>query len=368
MLPSLKPSPESMMALAGTHSDGSSSDTNKPKRQLMAHTKDGEQLSEKKLRRLEKNRLSARECRRRKREMTETIQHQVNALEAQNLQLRLQLQIGQEAESCIASEQSKVTQDIHNLLKSGASEADINSTLEEFKEKYADYGKSRRSSIEFHLRQIERLLMPTQTTSVVMHAIQGGVAGASTPPTNIQAESAISADAASPILPDVNSADLLNHIVAPDLIAAVSVSQSNDSILLPPVTIMGQTSTDANPPSQSLDPKALFQYLVQYLEVSPQQAAAMKDSRLVAQEMDGCLETALGVLTELRDRLAQTGEDLETEFYNVRSILTPTQAAKFLVWVANNDACVHMLNELWDRVYPQPESTSLPLDARSDGS
>ena len=33
---------------------------------------DGEQLSEKKLRRLEKNRLSARECRRRKREMTES--------------------------------------------------------------------------------------------------------------------------------------------------------------------------------------------------------------------------------------------------------------------------------------------------------
>ena len=95
---------------------------------------------------------------------------------------------------------------------------------------------------------------------------------------------------------------------------------------------------------------------MQYLEVTSQQAAAMKDSRLVAQEMDGCLESALGVLSELRQRLAQTGEDLETEFYNIRSILTPTQAAKFLIWVANNDACMHMLNELWDRVYPQPDS------------
>jgi hypothetical protein len=369
MLPSLKPTLESMMASAGNHSDGSSSDTNnKQKRQLMTHTKDGQQLSEKKLRRLEKNRLSARECRRRKREMTENIQHQINAQEAENLQLRLQLQIGQEAESCIASEQGKVTQDIHDLLKSGASEADIYSTLEEFKEKYADYGKSRRSSIEFHLRQIERLLMPTQTTSVIMHAIQGGVTTGAPTPAN-QAELTSSAEV-SPVVSGVSPADLLSQAVSPDSID-VSTSLTSEistvTILPSPAAILEQAAA-GDPPSQRLDPKALFRYLVQYLEVTPQQAAAMKDSRLVAQEMDGCLETALGVLSELRDRLAQTGEDLETEFYNVRSILTPTQAAKFLVWVANNDACVHMLNELWDRVYPQPESTTLSPGGSPDSA
>jgi hypothetical protein len=57
--------------------------------------------------------------------------------------------------------------------------------------------------------------------------------------------------------------------------------------------------------------------------------------------------------------LAETGEDLEAEFANVRSILTPTQAARFLVWVANNAACVHMLNELWDRVYPSTTTTTM---------
>lgn len=92
----------------------------------------------------------------------------------------------------------------------------------------------------------------------------------------------------------------------------------------------------------------------------------MKDSRLVAQEMDSYLESSLTVLSELRDRLAQTGEDLETEFNNVRSILTPTQAAKFLVWVANNAACMHMLNELWDRVYPQPSSNTPDHNSSDD--
>lgn len=346
--PPLKRAPDSSASLSGLASDGdgSSSDNNnnnnKQKRLRMTHTKDGQQLSEKKLRRLEKNRLSARECRRRKREATEHVQHQINALEAENLQLRLQLQIGQEAESCIASEQSKVTEDIHNLLKSGASEADIYATLEEFKEKYADYGKSRRSSIEFHLRQIERLLMPTQTTSVVMHAIQGGSLGVSTD----KAGESSKVDGNSPAISDVSTTELLTNAISPGSITVVSESASG-------ATLDGLAVAS---PTPQLDPKALFQYLVQYLDVTPEQAASMKDSRLVAQEMDGCLETALSVLSELRQRLAQTGEDLETEFYNIRSILTPTQAAKFLVWVANNDACMHMLNELWDRVYPQPDS------------
>ena len=64
------------------------------KRPLTRVGKDGEPLSEKKLRRLEKNRLSARECRRRKREATEDMQRQINMLESENLRLRLQLQVG----------------------------------------------------------------------------------------------------------------------------------------------------------------------------------------------------------------------------------------------------------------------------------
>ena len=63
------------------------------KRPLNRTGKNGEILSEKKLRRLEKNRLSARECRRRKREATENLERQINMLEGENLRLRLQLQV-----------------------------------------------------------------------------------------------------------------------------------------------------------------------------------------------------------------------------------------------------------------------------------
>lgn len=78
-----------MSAAAGEQKpDTSLSGTKRP-----AVDGDGKPLSEKKLRRLEKNRLSARECRRRKREATENLASQINMLEGENLRLRLQLQV-----------------------------------------------------------------------------------------------------------------------------------------------------------------------------------------------------------------------------------------------------------------------------------
>ena len=295
------------------------------KRPLLTH-KDGKMLSEKKLRRLEKNRLSARECRRRKREATENLQREINVLEGENLRLRLQLQIGDEAEENMKKEQTKLTEDIDALLKSGAPESEIFAALESFKEKHADYGRDRRSAIEFHLRNIERLLMPTQTTSIVMKAIQG------VHPPEEGAAAAAEASASLEASGRCTSVSTESTVTAP---AAAAISP------------MAPTDTTASAENPNFDPKALFKYLVKHLDVTPEQAAALKDSRLVAKEMDDCLAQALKVLAELRERMAQTGEDLETEFDNVRSILTPTQAAKFLVWVANNGAAMHMLNELW---------------------
>jgi hypothetical protein len=300
------------------------------KRPLMTHNREGKMLSEKKLRRLEKNRLSARECRRRKREATENLERDINVLEGENLRLRLQLQIGDEAEENKNRDQAKLMEDIDELLKSGASEADIHTALESYKEKYADYGRDRRSAIEFHLRNIERLLMPTQTTSVVMQAIQ----------------SVQQADESSGVT--LNGSDPKD---GPLSAAAAAETDADD----PP---SAEDALKMDPSSSKFEPRTLFRYLVRHLGVTPEQAAALKDSRFVALEMDECLAEALKVLTELGGRMTQTGEDLETQFDNVRSILTPTQAAKFLVWVANNGAASYMLNELWDRVYPNQSSST----------
>mmetsp|Transcript_25420 Transcript_25420/g.70217 ORF Transcript_25420/g.70217 Transcript_25420/m.70217 type:complete len:426 (-) Transcript_25420:73-1350(-) len=321
------------------------------KRTLITTDKDGNQLSAKKLRRLEKNRLSARECRRRKREATENLQREINLLEGENLRLRLQLQIGEEAEETMTREQTKLTDEINALLKSGASEAEIYAALESFKEKYADYGRDRRSAIEFHLRNVERLLMPTQTTSVVMAAIEGGSLHT---PDDVATDAASSTNDSKP--PPAASAELA-AAVSTETNASVAAAPSDPPI----VSVASPSSVSTMDSTKPFDPKTLFSTLVSHLEVSPEQAAALKDSRLVAKELDSYLEKALKLVTELRNRLSQTGENMETEFNNVRNVLTPTQAAKFLVWVANNGAAMHMLNELWERIYPQQKNNNSKL-------
>lgn len=222
-------------------------------------------------------------------------------------------QVGEEAEQTNHQKQIDSTKALDELLKSGkASESEIYAKIEEYKEKFADYGRDRRSAMEFHLKNVERLLMPTQTTSFIMSTLKDSDGNSSANSTNP---------------------------------ASVAVSP-------PPPVSSSQAAPEggaSHPPKTS---KELFTLLVKKLEVTPAQASALKDSRFVAQEMDETLQETLQTLKELRSRLAQCGQDLETEFNCIRQILTPSQSAKFLVWVAQNKACMHMLNELWSKNYP----------------
>jgi hypothetical protein len=225
-------------------------------------------------------------------------------------------QVGEEAEQTNHQKQIDSTKALDELLKSGkASESEIYAKIEEYKEKFADYGRDRRSAMEFHLRNVERLLMPTQTTNFMMNMMKDSDNSGSVAP----------AESAPPPPPPVLATPM--DIVPPFPEAVVSRKYPKTS-------------------------KELFTLLVKKLEVTPVQAAALKDSRFVAQEMDETLKETFNVLKELRGRMAQCGQDLETEFNCIRQILTPSQSAKFLVWVAQNKACMHMLNELWSKNYP----------------
>ncbi len=232
--------------------------------------------------------------------------------------------VGEEAEQTNHQKQIDSTKALDELLKSGkASESEIYAKIEEYKEKFADYGRDRRSAMEFHLKNVERLLMPTQTTSFIMSTLKDSDGGSSA--------AAVVASGMTPT----------NPMHTPHNTVGTSTSTSTTS-----------------PQSVPKTSKELFTLLVKKLEVTSAQASALKDSRLVAQEMDETLQETLQTLKELRSRLAQCGQDLETEFNCIRQILTPSQSAKFLVWVAQNKACMHMLNELWSKNYPSVSITS----------
>mmetsp|Transcript_6014 Transcript_6014/g.14910 ORF Transcript_6014/g.14910 Transcript_6014/m.14910 type:complete len:410 (-) Transcript_6014:2805-4034(-) len=377
-------------------SSNNSNNNNNNKRPLPEATSDGSvdtSINEKRRKRLEKNRLSARECRRRKKEATEQMQHEINLLEGENLRLRLQLQIGEEAEKTNFQEQNKLTEGLDELLKSGASESEIYNKIEEYKEKFADYGRDRRSAIEFHLRNVERLLMPTQTTSVIMATLQGKPISASAATTaGTETNVAASGDSEKPAsardetntkkTSEEGQTDTARNNPGISSDANGSMNGSDNGTTKPSIdssAISVSTTAPTNPPTGKFDnrssptappkdTKALFTHLVNILQVTPEQATALKDSRFVAQEMDEILKEALSVLKELRTRLTQCGQDLDTEFSNVRAILTPSQSAKFLVWVAQNKACIHLLNELWNKVYPTAVNPQIEDDGSDEAS
>lgn len=133
------------------------------------------EIDEKKRKRLEKNRESARECRKRKKDKIDTLRLQLTRLEAENIQLRLKLNSNNEFPDdgmgkavTPAASKDEIPFQLESMLVSGSSDVDIRSTVQQLQERYADYGLNRRTTLSFHLAQLRRCLLPTQTTRCIL--------------------------------------------------------------------------------------------------------------------------------------------------------------------------------------------------------
>jgi hypothetical protein len=126
------------------------------------------EAQQKKKRRLARNRESARECRKRKKEYGEALRAQLIHLEAENLQLRLKLKIGVDPSKQNGDKATQITSRLDKMLQQECSDADIKKEVEELQEKYSDYGRDRKSSITFHISQLRKCLLPTQTTRTLL--------------------------------------------------------------------------------------------------------------------------------------------------------------------------------------------------------
>lgn len=121
---------------------------------------------------LERNRESARECRRRKREHILGVEKRCRQLERENMELRSQLHAGKEAMKQEEREKNRVCEELEKMIQRGASEKELAEKIDNFKEQYSDYGHGRRSALRYHLHQIERLLLPTQVTKMCIWALR----------------------------------------------------------------------------------------------------------------------------------------------------------------------------------------------------
>lgn len=123
---------------------------------------------QKKKRRLARNRESARECRRRKKEYADSLASELASLEAENLQLRLKLKIGVDSSTIKDEERDEILARIDLMLQEGTTDGEVKKEIELLQERYSDYGRDRTGAITFHLSQLRKCLVPTQTTRTLI--------------------------------------------------------------------------------------------------------------------------------------------------------------------------------------------------------
>ncbi|KAF4322995.1 hypothetical protein BBO99_00003355 [Phytophthora kernoviae] len=258
------PKAEKASALSSGSSDNNNGDVGNLQRKL----------------KLERNRESARECRRRKREHILGVEERCRQLERENMELRGQLKAGKEAIRQEEKEKNRVCEELEIMIQRGASEKELAEKIDNFKEQYSDYGHGRRSALSYHLHQIERLLLPTQVTKMCIWALR-----------------------------------------------------QDDSFW-----------------QDEEDETSLPVILAKELGLSEDQKKKIQQQRGSISLICENLKSALGLLAELKTEVTNKNSTLDMEMDKLQNILTPTQRAKFIVWVTNNQACMHLLNKLWRSV------------------
>mmetsp|Transcript_2512 Transcript_2512/g.3189 ORF Transcript_2512/g.3189 Transcript_2512/m.3189 type:complete len:283 (-) Transcript_2512:601-1449(-) len=99
------------------------------------------------------------------------LEQRVNALEKENLELRLQLKVGIETAQRDAQEKWKLTRKLEEMVGQKASNEDLEKVIKMYVKKFSDYGEDRTESINKHMKQLEKLLFPTQTTKMCMWSL-----------------------------------------------------------------------------------------------------------------------------------------------------------------------------------------------------
>lgn len=257
-------------------------------------------LAEKKRKRLERNRESARECRKRKKEKKLMLRQQLALLEADNLQLRLKLQVGHETTNS-EEKANYISTKLEVMMKEGASDLEIQKAIVEYQERYSDYGRDRRSAIDFHVAQLRRCLQPTQTTRAILW---------------LMSLARQFHDKSDGEIKYTDPNDLFNLWL--DLLNEIKPTPAQKKLM------------------------------VSYTNPSPTGSDPFADINSVSQ-------TCNGMLDRLVDIICNKNNSLDSEMNNIQTILSARQIAKFILWIDQNPACMQMLEALWPHLtYTQP--------------
>lgn len=274
----------------------------------MEFSSDEKLIDEKKRKRLERNRESARECRKRKKDKATNLKQQITHLEADNLQLRLQLQIGPESIQQEDEKALEITSNIENMIKQGASENEIKNAIAVLQEKFSDYGRDRRSAIDFHIKQLHRCIQTTQTTKAILWLLSCAL--------NFY-------DSGGNFIDNINDKDLtklwngLHNVINP------TKEQCQRLVNLASTPLDVHRSNDISSVSVSNETVNL-------------DAFTANDNEELLHRLD--------------QLVSYKNSTLDQEMSEIQSIFSASQIARFIVWIKENPVVMQMLECIWPHV------------------
>lgn len=248
-------------------------------------------IIDKKKRRQERNRESARECRKRKKQRKQDLSDQLARLEADNLKLRLQLQAGNKLNK-LEEKSHCLTEKLVSLLKVEGNEPELKTIIDELEQRYSDYGKERKSAIEFHMKQLKDSLEPAVTTQIILWLLQ-------------------------------QSRKVFNKN------EKLKVNNENKDIC------------------------DIFEELVKELNLTENQLKAIStliedhESGDPFEEIEVTTLTMSRSLDAVQDSINKKNSDLDKEMEVIQSNFNPVQIAKFLIWVHKNPVYFQLLKAVW---------------------
>lgn len=253
---------------------------------------DNGNVLDKKQERRVKNLASVREFRKRKMKQLEQNEERLLRLEAENLELKMQLKIGKEAMLSEQREKQQIKEQMREMLQRGASEQEIAHFLNMYKVTYSDYGPKRREKLHFHLARIRELLLPTQVTKLCLYSVEQGK--------------------------DMKQRD---HVIKEDPTAV---------------------------PDPGTAPISLWGILASEIGVTEAQQQQLLERRAAITKVRDDLNHTLSIVKKLEDVTDEKNTALEAQVALLQQILTPSQATKFIIWVKENQAFMYMLDKLVD--------------------
>lgn len=98
----------------------------------------------------------------------------------------------------------------------------------------------------------------------------------------------------------------------------------------------------------SKDPSSIWNTLTKELKLDESQIKELLAQRALLGAQSSSMKSTLKKLKNLWNEFEANMDKRRQQFQHITSVISPSQCAKFLLWVERNQACIHLLDNMWN--------------------